>query len=124
VSAPLSPTRITGYHAHIYFSDDTRADAAWLRTAVLAHFEIRLGRMWNRPVGPHPEPMFQIAFDTELFERIVPWLMLNRRGLNVLVHPETGDDVADHDVYPLWLGEKLALDIEGLRRAVPQTASA
>jgi len=40
---------------------------------------------------------------------------LNREGLDVLVHPETGDDVADHMVHALWLGKKLELDIEALR---------
>ena len=36
--------------------------------------------------------------------------MLNRRGHAVLVHPNTGDGLADHRDYPLWLGERLALD--------------
>ena len=72
------------------------------------------GRWRDEPVGPHPKPMFQIAFGTGLFSDIVPWLMLNRSGLSILVHPETGDDVPDHRDHPLWLGEKLALDISFL----------
>jgi len=59
--------------------------------------------------------MYQMAFDTETFPTMVPWLMLNRRGLSILVHPETGDGVADHDIHPLWLGERLSLDINFLR---------
>ena len=39
-------------------------------------------------------------------------------------HPETGDDVADHDIYPLWLGEKLDLDIDMLREFVKTQAGA
>lgn len=39
-----------------------------------------------------------------------------RGGLSVLVHPMTGDDAADHDTNPLWLGERLPIDIEFLRR--------
>ena len=35
-----------------------------------------------------------------------------------MVHPVTGDPVADHDVNPLWLGEPLPLDIDFIRRAV------
>ena len=31
-------------------------------------------------------------------------------GLNILVHPMTGDDVADHTANPLWLGEPLPID--------------
>ncbi|MEE9568592.1 MAG: DOPA 4,5-dioxygenase family protein, partial [Candidatus Binatia bacterium] len=44
------------------------------------------------------------------------WLMLNREGLDVLVHPETGDNVSDHIDRALWLGKKLDLDVEHLQR--------
>ena len=40
--------------------------------------------------------MYQVAFAPEEFGRLVPWLMLNRGGLDVLVHPQTGDGYADH----------------------------
>jgi aromatic ring-cleaving dioxygenase len=42
--------------------------------------------------------------------------MLNRSVLVVLVHPLTGDDYQDHAEHALWLGEKLPLDLETLRR--------
>lgn len=75
---------------------------------------MRMGRWRDEPVGPHPKPMFQMAFGAETFKDIVPWLMLNRAGLSILVHPETGDDVPDHRDHPLWLGDKLDLDISFL----------
>jgi len=46
--------------------------------------------------------------------------MLYREGLDILVHPETGDDVADHTLHSLWLGEKLELNVEVLRQANSQ----
>ena len=46
--------------------------------------------------------------------------MLHREELNILVHPETGDDVADHTLRSLWLREKLELNVEVLR---PRTAN-
>ncbi len=111
------PQIITGYHAHIYYPDaGARARAAVIREAILERWDVRMGRWRDMPVGPHPVPMYQVAFDAALFTDIVPWLMLNRNGLTVLVHPETGNDVEDHDVNPLWLGEKLDLDIDSLRR--------
>ena len=55
--------------------------------------------------------MYQVAFPVALFPTIVPWLMLNRDSLTVLVHPETNDDVVDHRDNPLWLGDKLNLNI-------------
>ena len=53
---------------------------------------------WNwgwreQAYGPHPVGAYQIAFAPALFGQIVPWLMLNREGLSVLLHPLTGDDV-------------------------------
>jgi aromatic ring-cleaving dioxygenase len=106
------PAAITGYHAHVYYTDaDSRARAARLREVLDARFEVKLGRWRDQPVGPHPRPMYQVAFAGELFTSLVPWLMLNRDGLVVLVHPVTGDDVADHRDFPLWLGEVLPLDI-------------
>lgn len=115
---------ITGYHAHIYYDEASRDNAAWLREQVALRFTVVLGRWREEPVGPHPQAMYQIAFKASEFEKLVPWLMLNRRGLVILVHPETGDDVADHDVYPLWLGEKLDLDIDTLREFAARRANA
>ena len=60
--------------------------------------------------------MYQVIFSAGEFAKLVPWLMLNRDGLDVLVHPETGDDVADHTAHAVWLGEKLDLNIDVLRR--------
>ena len=42
--------------------------------------------------------------------------MLNRERLDILIHPETGDDVGDHTDRSLWLGNKLDLKIEVLRQ--------
>jgi aromatic ring-cleaving dioxygenase len=49
---------------------------------------------------------------------VVPWLMVNRSGLSVFVHPTTDDIAADHDASPLWMGESLPIDVELLRRHV------
>ena len=43
--------------------------------------------------------------------------MLNRDGLNILVHPLTDDSVADHTRFAAWLGTPLPLRIEVLRRS-------
>jgi aromatic ring-cleaving dioxygenase len=112
---------IAGYHAHIYYDPLTRAQAERLREPIAKEFAVTLGRMHDVPVGPHPVAMYQIAFPVEEFARFVPWLMLNRNGHNVLVHPMTGDAYADHTVFALWLGTPLPLRTEVLRRA-PATA--
>jgi DOPA 4,5-dioxygenase len=38
--------------------------------------------------------------------------MLNRGPLDVLIHPETSDALADHRDHAIWLGEQLPLRFE------------
>ncbi len=92
--------KITGFHAHIYFDTANRDAAARVREELGTRFEVRLGRWHDKPIGPHSKAMYQVAFSPNLFGELVPWLMLNREGLDILVHPETGDDVADHTDIP------------------------
>lgn len=105
---------ITDYHAHVYYEPGVTEDAAArLRAGVAEAFpEARLGRWHAVPVGPHPQAMYQIAFPVALFATLAPWLMLNRAGLNVLLHPETGDELTDHTAHAAWLGDKLPLRLE------------
>ncbi len=110
------PSRIEGYHAHIYYDAATKPVAERVRAGIGAAFSTRLGRWHDKPVGPHPISMYQVAFAVEEFARLVPWLMLNREGLTVLVHPETGNDYVDHTDSALWLGAVLPLKLDVLHR--------
>jgi aromatic ring-cleaving dioxygenase len=102
---------IASYHAHIYFDPETQRDEALaIREAAGERFAARLGTVHDRPVGPHSKAMFQIAFDPPLFGTLVPWLMLNNRGLSVLVHPNTTNEKRDHLLDAVWIGQPLALD--------------
>ena len=42
--------------------------------------------------------------------------MLNREGLDILVHPLTDDMVDDHTVYALWLGTPIKLKLDTMQR--------
>ena len=101
---------ILGYHAHVYYDPvTTRATAEALRQRIGERFSVQLGRWHDVPVGPHTAAMYQVAFATEVFAGFVPWLMLHRSGLTVLVHPNTLAPRADHLIHALWLGPPLAL---------------
>jgi aromatic ring-cleaving dioxygenase len=108
---PTPIQAIQSYHAHVYFDGpEARERAAALREGIARRFLVQMGRWRDQPVGPHPLPMYQVAFDVALFPAIVPWLMLNRRGLAIVVHPNTDRPRDDHLKHALWLGAVLALD--------------
>ena len=109
-----APSDITDYHAHVYYdAAKTRAKAERLRERVAKTFpQAKLGRWHDELVGPHPQSMYQIAFPTEMIGAFVPWLMLNRDGLTILLHPETGDDLTDHSKHAAWFCAVLPLRLE------------
>jgi len=115
MTAFADPAKIEDYHAHIYYGADTRKVAAQLRSRIESTFKVEMGRWHDEPVGPHPQAMYQVKFAKTKFSRLVPWLMLNRRGLDILVHPNTGDAYEDHAIHALWLGTKLKLRLKILR---------
>jgi DOPA 4,5-dioxygenase len=104
--------KITGFHAHIYFESTSRNIAARVREELSSRFDVQLGRWHEQLIGPHPKSMYQVAFLPHQFGEVIPWLMLHREGLEILVHPTTGDDLTDHTAHALWLGEKLTLKLE------------
>jgi aromatic ring-cleaving dioxygenase len=113
-SAANQPRSIGEFHAHIYYDPKkTRGRAARLRERVAAEFPRgKLGRWHDELVGPHSRSMYQIAFRRGMLAAFLPWLMLNRDGLTVLLHPETGNDYRDHTAHAAWLGEVLPLRLE------------
>lgn len=109
--------KITNFHAHVYYDPLTRGAAARVRQGLGDRFPVQLGRWHDVLVGPHPKSMYQVSFAWEQFAQVVPWLMLSREGLEILVHPNTGDAVADHTEHAMWLGDKLTVNVEFLRQA-------
>jgi aromatic ring-cleaving dioxygenase len=110
---PLSD--VIGYHAHIYYDAVSRPLAEALRQQLETAFpDARFGRWHDRPVGPHPDWSFQIAFSSDLFQPLVTFLALNRQGLVIFVHPETGDPLNDHHDHAIWMGAIRPLDLTAL----------
>jgi aromatic ring-cleaving dioxygenase len=112
----IDAASIRGFHAHVYFDPATRTTALQVRDGLAERFAVELGRIHEKPLGPHPKSMYQVKFAPDEFGALVPWLMIHHQELDALIHPETGDDVADHTVNALWLGTKLELNIEFLRK--------
>jgi aromatic ring-cleaving dioxygenase len=115
-NASAGSPEVHGYHAHVYYDAETRPVAEKLRQTLATTFPVELGRFSGEAVGPHPVPQFQVIFKKAEFQSVVPWLMLNREGLDILVHPLTDDMVDDHTVYALWLGTPINLKLDTMQR--------
>ena len=107
-------TAISGYHAHIYFDAATRESAERLCQTAGRTFKLTVGRMHDKPVGPHPRGSCQLAFDKDEFAKVMPWLIENRGGLTVFAHAETGDAIKDHTDHVIWLGPSEPLNLAAL----------
>jgi DOPA 4,5-dioxygenase len=106
-----------GYHAHVYYDAESKPTAAKLRDAIIEKFKVEPGAFSDEPRGPHPISQFNVIFETPEFQSVVPWLMLNREGLDILVHPLTDSSYNDHTAFAMWLGAPVSLKTEILRHA-------
>ena len=105
---------ITGYHAHVYFDAADRERADRLCKEAGRVFGVTVGRMHDKPVGPHPRGSCQLAFGPELFGQVIPWLIEHRGGLTVFAHAESGEALKDHTEHVLWLGPSETLELAAL----------
>jgi DOPA 4,5-dioxygenase len=87
-----------------------------LRETIAATLGVEVRALSDEPRGPHPVAQFRFMFTNAQFEDIVPWLMLNRRGLDVLIHPLTDNSHDDHSRCAVWLGAPVALKLDTMRR--------
>ncbi len=106
---------IKGYHAHVYFDESTVEKAQALCEEAGKRFSVTVGRIHQKPVGPHPCWSCQLAFSRSEYADLLSWLALNRKGLTILIHPLTGNDLKDHTDYASWMGEPQALKLDVLR---------
>lgn len=104
-------SEIESFHAHVYYDADTRAKAQALCEAAGRKFGVKVGRMHDNPVGPHPRGSCQLTVPTELFGDVAQWLTLNRGALTIFAHAETGDDLSDHTRHVIWFGESEPLEL-------------
>ena len=108
-----TPT-IRGYHAHVYFAQDSIAQARTLCEAAAQRFDVVMGRVHEKPAGPHPDWSCQLAFKPAVFADLIPWLAMHRAGLVVLVHPISDNELLDHTDRAMWMGAVRVLDLSVL----------
>lgn len=99
------------YHAHVYFDDRSLEQATLICQKARELFDVQMGQVHQKQVGPHPRWSCQLSFDRSQFDTLIPWLEENRNGLTILVHGLTGNDLADHTDHAAWLGEEVPLNL-------------
>ncbi|MEO7940340.1 MAG: DOPA 4,5-dioxygenase family protein, partial [Burkholderiaceae bacterium] len=75
---------------------------------------LKMGRVHERPVGPHPDWSCQLSFLPALFGSLIPWLAMRRNGLVVFTHPISDNERVDHRDRALWMGAVRPLDLSAL----------
>ncbi|WP_373979710.1 DOPA 4,5-dioxygenase family protein [Achromobacter sp. JD417] len=109
-------TDVASWHAHVYFNAASRDAALALRERIVATFDgkMEMGRFHERPVGPHPQWSYQIAFGPQHLADIATWLTLNHDALDVFMHPNTGNSLRDHRDCAVWIGRSHVLNLAAL----------
>ncbi|KAK3058353.1 hypothetical protein LTR09_001431 [Extremus antarcticus] len=109
-----------GFDIHIYYLQTDAYEtkfATELHERIRREFpELRIYKLWDKPIGPHPMAMFEVnVFDPTQFGAFIAWLVVNRGPLSALIHPNTDDEIRDHTQRATWMGTALPLNVRMLR---------
>lgn len=107
------------YHAHLYYTPETRAVAEAMRLRLIDSMEsgaipqlLFVGQLKDHKAGPHPIAQFEIHYTKQALPTIVR--LIEESRLVALVHPLTDDDLADHTRLAHWIGAPIQLDLTTL----------
>ncbi|KAJ7612478.1 DOPA-like domain-containing protein [Mycena polygramma] len=136
---PIRPRSAgNGFDFHVYYSsEEETSHARTLHKLIQSEFqpEMTVYPMKDKPVGPHPTPMFEVnVFTPHQTGALFSWLAVNRGPCSyvithmliicflfcssipyshpinsVLIHPNTDDELADHTTLATWMGTPLPL---------------
>ncbi|ORY61604.1 DOPA-like domain-containing protein [Pseudomassariella vexata] len=120
---PLNKGLQGGFDVHIYYLQQNKEQTQYARDLwerIRREFpELRIYRVWDKPIGPHPVAMFEVnLFTPAQFGAFIPWLAIWRGPLSALVHPNTVEDgdhraieKRNHSQRAIWMGERFPLDL-------------
>ena len=103
------------YDIHVYWRNNDERNEVLVLQKVLIENNVQTFSFVEKPIGPHPYPMFESDVSSQTLSAIESLLVANRKSCSVLIHEKTGDHVYDHTKGAHFLGEPLELNIEFLR---------
>ncbi|KZT10108.1 uncharacterized protein LAESUDRAFT_722264 [Laetiporus sulphureus 93-53] len=109
-----------GFDFHIYYMQHSPSEAQYakeLHERIRREFpELRIYKLWDKPVGPHPVAMFEVnAFNPHQVGTFFSWLTVNRGPCSVLIHPNTNNSLKDHTELMSWMGRPFPLLTDRLK---------
>ncbi len=110
----MDKSEFPSFHAHVYFDARTLEKARVICMRCSETFGIKMGRLHERPVGPHPDWSCQLTVPAEKVGPVLTWLAMNRDGLVVFSHPNTENALVDHRDRAVWMGAIRPLDLSAL----------
>ncbi|KAF4998975.1 hypothetical protein FGRMN_2774 [Fusarium graminum] len=122
---PLDRSQRGAFDVHIYYLQTNEkqtkyAKELWER--IRREFpELRIYKLWDKPIGPHPVAMFEVnIFTPAQFGAFISWLTIWRGPLSALIHPNVipeeganhmASEKRDHLERAIWMGERIPLDL-------------
>ena len=103
------------YDIHVYWRNSDEREEALELQKVLIESNVQTFPFVEKPIGPHPYPMFESHVTNQKLLVIESLLIANRKSCSILIHEKTGDHVYDHTKGARFLGEPLELNTEFLR---------
>ena len=113
----MKERRTEYFHSHIYFDANTRTSVSALRETLIRELphSVQVSRLVDRPIGPHPTPMFELGFSYSDYPAVRALLEAHHGIHTALIHQVTGDEVWDHTEGAEWIGKPVELNIQFLK---------
>ena len=108
-------SEIENFHAHVYYDAAERAQAQKLCEAAGRSSASRSGACTTTRSARIRAEAASSPSATTQFSDVLPWLVLNRGGLTVFTHAQTGNALKDHTEHVIWLGPSETLKLDQFR---------
>ena len=101
------------YHAHVYWKNNAEREISISMRPSFESMGAGLGAIHDKPIGPHPLPMYQIMYDSSIQNEVETLLRI--QPMSILLHEDIGvDHVRDHTDGARWINTPLELDLQFL----------
>jgi len=135
------PAKIFNWHIHLlYFQTNKNhtAGAFEIRDKFIEKFKTRLGPQCKnlfyekqmcmfepdtKPVGPFLTAQWSVFFMNDDFYDAVSWIMQHKGVYDILVHPNTGCEMHDHDDWAMWGGQPWEINMDAFGHDWPWEVS-